>query len=37
MKQAAWRWIDMLEANSMTASYDALESGLRLMPRPCTS
>ncbi len=29
MKQAAARWINMLEANSMTASYDALEAGLR--------
>ena len=29
MKQAASRWITMLECNSMTASYDALEAGLR--------
>jgi hypothetical protein len=29
MKQAATRWINQLEANSMTASYDALEAGLR--------
>jgi len=29
MKQAAARWINMLEANATTASYDALETGLR--------
>ncbi|HVU89704.1 MAG TPA: VWA domain-containing protein [Pirellulales bacterium] len=29
MKQAASRWVSQLQANSMTASYDALESGLR--------